>query len=318
LEWANKAPVPPFNVRSIPRIESRHPLWDQPGLQERIQNGHEYLASAPEGRREVLVSTVVGAVPEYVNRLPHPTWIPLWAALFTSIIFVGTLLSQYTVAVVGIAALFVTVLVWWWEGAPLEKLEKNVGLGIRLPIELGDSRSTGWLGGIVFLFVDAAVFASLVYVYFYLWTASDLWPPVGFRPNAGTPEWGAVVLLAMLAPAAILAHVGIAAGRLLPAVAGLLLVAALTGGLLYFEILALQRFPFDIQAHAYAGVVAGLMFWHVLHAALVFVTALFSVARVAARGARAERSLATRRSALFWYYLVGKGAMVMGILDWVR
>src|SRR5690606_29894076 len=160
LDWAAHAPVRPYNVRSIPRIEGRYPLWDQPDLAERIEEGREYLADAPEGRREVMITTVIGAEPEYVNRLPHPTWVPLVAALATAPIFVGTLISRYSWSLAGIAALFLIALIWLW-GPRQEKLEKDVGRGLRLPIELGDTRSTGWLGAVIFLLVDAAVFVSL-------------------------------------------------------------------------------------------------------------------------------------------------------------
>src|SRR5690606_3441966 len=101
--------------------------------------------------------------------------IPLVAALATAPIFIGTLVSQYRWSLAGIALLAVVVLVWLWEEAP-EKLEKDVGHGFRLPLVLGDTRSAGWLGAVVFLLVDAALFVSLVYAYFYLWTASDAWP----------------------------------------------------------------------------------------------------------------------------------------------
>src|SRR5690606_30478614 len=171
-------------------------------------------------RREALVTTVVGAVPEYVHRLAHPTWIPLLAAFATAPIFVGTLVSRYSWSLAGIALLTLVALVWLWERAPA-KLEKDVGHGLRLPLTLGDTRSAGWLGAVMFLLVDAALFVSLIYAFFYLWTSSSLWPPIGYASDAGAPVLAAAALLSMLVPAAVSAHIGTVRGRPALALSGL-------------------------------------------------------------------------------------------------
>jgi cytochrome c oxidase subunit I+III len=317
LDWASPAPVPPYNVRSIPHIESRYPLWDQPGLEQRIESGREYLGSAPEGRREVLVTTVVGAAPEYVNRLPHPTWVPLLAALATAPIFVGTLVSRYDWSMAGIAGLVVFVLIWLWNPKN-EKLEKDAGGGLRLPIELGDTRSTGWLGAVVYLLVDATLFASFIYAYFYLWTATDVWPPTRFAPDFGAPAVAVAVMSIVMLPAALLANHATANGRALPTAIGLAVMAIVGGAIVYADYLAITELPFDLKAHAYGGVISGLLFWHGLHAALVAGAALFALARGAARGVSAERSLAPRIASLFAYYLVGTGVIVLAVVYWLR
>lgn len=317
LDWASRAPVPPYNVRSIPRIEGRYPLWDQPDLAERIKGGREYLANAPEGRREVLVSTVVTATPEYVNRLPHPTWVPLLAALATAPIFVGTLVSRYSWSLAGIAALVLFALIWLWGPKP-EKVEKDVGHGLRLPIELGDTRSTGWLGAVIFLLVDATLFVSLVYAYFYLWTGTDVWPPVAFAPDIGAATIVTILLLAALLPAAVLAHVSVGPGRRLVSAIGLAGIAVLGAGIVAAEYRALEALPFDLQANAYGSVVAALLFWHVLHAALAAAAGAFALARTLVRGLMPERSLAPRIAALYAYYAVVTGAIVLALVYWLR
>ena len=317
LDWANAAPVPPYNVRSIPRIDSRYPLWDQPGLAERIERGEEYLGTAPEGRREALVTTVVGAVPEYVHRLAHPTWIPLLAALATAPIFVGTLVSRYDWSLAGIALLTVIALVWLWDRAP-EKLEKDAGLGLRLPLALGDTRSAGWAGAVMFLLVDAALFVSLIYAYFYLWTSSSQWPPIGYAPDAGTPVLAVAALLLMLVPSAVLANIGTVRARPVLALSGLAATIVLAGVLLYAEYLAIGELPFDVRTHAYGAVVAGMLLWHMLHGALVLLAAGFALARVLARGVVPLHSLAPRVAALFAYYAVGTGALVLAVIYGLR
>ncbi len=313
LDWANPAPIPPYNVRSIPRVDSRYPLWEQPGLAARIERGDEYLGTAPEGRRESLVTTVIGAVPEYVHRLPHPTWIPLLAAIATAPIFIGTLVSRYAWSLLGVVLLIVIAMIWFWERAP-EKLEKDAGHGLRLPLALGDTRSAGWLGAVVFVLVDAAVLVSLVYVYFYLWTSSSEWPPIGSAPRVGAPAAAVALLLLAMLPAAIFVNTGTARGRTSIAMSGLTATILLAAALLYAEYRALGELPFDARAHTYGAVVGALIFWHALHVALALLAAVFALARAAARGVMPLHSLAPRVAALFAYYVIGTGAIVLALV----
>src|SRR5690606_8721898 len=46
LEWL---PSGNYSNRSVPRVESLYPLWDQPGLAEQVKEGAHYLPNAPTG-----------------------------------------------------------------------------------------------------------------------------------------------------------------------------------------------------------------------------------------------------------------------------
>ena len=48
----------PWGVRSIPEIDSRYPLWDQPNFVRDVDEGRFYLPDAEEGKRETLVTSV--------------------------------------------------------------------------------------------------------------------------------------------------------------------------------------------------------------------------------------------------------------------
>jgi len=165
LEWADVTPEADFSIRSIPEVTSMDPLWEQEGLLERIRNGDEYLAAAPEGKREVFTTSILDGTPQHVARLPGPTFLPIFAAIATAVVFIGVLLSVYEATAAGAAAFLVILLVWLREPLP-EKDSKDVGKGLHLPIDIGDQTSAGWAGAVVFLLVDAAIFASLVYSYF--------------------------------------------------------------------------------------------------------------------------------------------------------
>ena len=55
LEWLAEMPAKPWGVRSIPEIDSRYPLWDQPSFMRDVDQGRFYLPDAEEGLRETLV-----------------------------------------------------------------------------------------------------------------------------------------------------------------------------------------------------------------------------------------------------------------------
>jgi cytochrome c oxidase subunit I+III len=313
LEWATETPSHPYNHRSIPRVKSVAPLWDQPDIVSRIRHGEEYLPTALEGRREALVTSVVSAKPEYVLRLSHPTVVPLLAAIATGVMFIGVLVSVYTATLIGAVVLLGIMLIWFWRPLP-EKEEKDVGLGLHLPISLENERSVGWIGAIVFLLVDAAFFAALVYSYFYLWSVATIWPPSGFAPDLTLPAViGAILLLPCTIAAAALqgmANRGAPTWTWFAIAAGALSFAALAGAT-YFAYLDL---PFTARSHAYAGVVLGLGLSVFVHAIFVAGAALYAAAEMIAGHLSWRRNLSLRVAALFGFYTAGQGAIVFAIV----
>jgi cytochrome c oxidase subunit I+III len=59
LEWTQEMPGKPWGIRSIPEIDSRYPLWDQPNFVRDVDEGHFYLPDAEEGLREKIVTSPV-------------------------------------------------------------------------------------------------------------------------------------------------------------------------------------------------------------------------------------------------------------------
>ncbi len=74
-EWAHDIPDQFWGVRSIPYITSRYPLWDQPGIVERMDAGGYYLPDAQEGLRETIVTSAIDARPQLVARVTGPAWV---------------------------------------------------------------------------------------------------------------------------------------------------------------------------------------------------------------------------------------------------
>ena len=88
LEWLAQMPDQPWGVRTIPIIESRYPLWEQPNFVRDVDEGRFYLPDAVEGKRETLVTTVIDAEPLQCLRVGGPTFLTFFAALFTGGFFI--------------------------------------------------------------------------------------------------------------------------------------------------------------------------------------------------------------------------------------
>src|SRR5690606_40511385 len=88
LEGVQEMPGQAWGIRSIPEIDSRYPLWEQPNLERDVDEGRFYLPDAEEGERETIVSSVVDATPQQCMRLPGPSFLPLAAALTTGGFFI--------------------------------------------------------------------------------------------------------------------------------------------------------------------------------------------------------------------------------------
>ncbi len=93
LEWVTSSPPPPYNFRRIPVVEDRDPLWTSPD-ELPVASGLRL------DRREVVISTVVAAIPEARESSPRNSIWPLWAAVTTSIMLIWSIFTPW--AVVGI------------------------------------------------------------------------------------------------------------------------------------------------------------------------------------------------------------------------
>ncbi len=62
LEWL---PADDYAVRSIPLVRGRDPLWQHPGLAREVDRGQHFLPFTATGGRETIVTSPVGAVPQY-------------------------------------------------------------------------------------------------------------------------------------------------------------------------------------------------------------------------------------------------------------
>ncbi|GAB2625682.1 cytochrome c oxidase subunit I [Novilysobacter erysipheiresistens] len=305
LEWLAEMPNKAWGMRSIPIVRSRYPLWDQPGLMRDVDAGRFYLADAEEGQRETLVTSTIDAVPEQCLRVPGPTFLTLWAALFTGGAFIFPVFGMYVAA--GISAVFalVAILAWAWTGTALvpEKPDKDVGLGLTLPLYASGSASVGWWAMFITMIGDMTAFASLVFGYFFFWTIHEDFPP---DPTAGPGLlWPSLALaLALAAWAATMLARGMngrdaGIGFYLAAVTAVMLALAAGVALLAGPWLT----GMDPTRHAYTATVWLLVGWTAAHIAAGVVMQLYCIARRAAGRMTAEHDIDIRNVTLYWHFV---------------
>ena len=191
VEWLTEMPGEPWGVRSVPEIDSRYPLWDQPDIIRDVDEGRFYLPDAEERRRETLVTSVIDAQPVQCLRVPGPTFLPMAAAIFTGGVFIFSTFHWWTASAVSGVLALAAIVAWLWTGTARipEKPEKAVGLGVVLPLYASGPHSVGWWAMFITMLGIMSAFLSLVFGYFFYWTSRPtfldhvtgpgvLWPSV--------------------------------------------------------------------------------------------------------------------------------------------
>src|SRR5687768_3527739 len=130
LEWLTEMPGKPWGVRSIPEIDSRYPLWDQPNFIRDVDEGRFYLPDAEEGLRETIVTSTIDARPVQCQRLPGNSFITILAALTTGGMFIFGTYHWWGLAGLSTVLAIGTILYWLWTGTARipEKESKDAGL----------------------------------------------------------------------------------------------------------------------------------------------------------------------------------------------
>lgn len=307
LEWL---PNDVYSTRSIPHVTSLEPLWDQPGLAEEVKAGHHYLPNAPTGGRETLVTSPVLALPQYVIRMPGPSWWPFLAAIFTAAFFLLlTVKMVYVASVCGVFAVLFCLL-WTWElDLGPSKGEVEIGGGIKVPTYMAGPSSHSWWAMIVLMFVAASLYLSYIFSYLYIWLVSpDVWP----QENTQIPPAGWTLLSGgiLLAGSLSLIHLN----KRLRAVATGRFRFPLT---LFFSLgCLLTAFFLEVSGHYQSGLrpgensygalvyMAAVLFGQLVLA--LFVMGSFTIARQVAGRLDHERRVTFDNYRLLYHYAVGQ------------
>ena len=316
LEWMQAMPSQPWGARSIPEIDGRYPLWDQPHFLRDYDEGRFYLPDAEEGRREMLVTTSIDATPVQCMRIPGPTWITLLAAVFVGGIFIFPTYKMY--AWMGVSAVLAlgAIVAWLWTGTGEipEKDRKDVGLGLTLPIYVSGRESVGWWAMFITMLAVFTAFLSLVFGYLFYWTRHDDFLPVP-TPGPGV-AWPTVAMIlvvgawgltlwsqrwnardssrgfhAALSAAVVLAGLGVAALIAGPWATGL-----------------------SPSAGVYPAIVWLLAVWAAVHVAIGIIMQLYCVARRLAGRMTARHDMDIANVVLYWHFTAVTVAITVAVI----
>jgi len=305
LEWVQEMPAKPWGIRSIPEIDSRYPLWDQANFERDIDQGRFYLPDAEEGKRETIVTSVIDATPQQVQRLPGPSFVPLVAALSLGGFFIFGTFHLWWPALASLVGATAVIVYWLWTGtaAHPEKPEKDIGLGLTLPLYVSGPRSVGWWAVCVTMLADVTAYLCLVFGYFFFWTVHSDFPPPNASSGPGS-AWiaagaGLVVgawLFILLARRSNSANRGIQFSVTIAAST----ITAVAGGLAFM--IGPWRGGLDPTTHVYPAIVWILAIWTAFHVAVGVVMLLYLLARRWAGRLTAAYDIDMHNVILYWHF----------------
>jgi cytochrome c oxidase subunit I len=111
LEWATSSPPPPYNFSRLPAVSDSVPLWNNP-------SELDVACGLRVDRRELLVTSVVAAIPEARESSPGPSIWPVWSAIATSVVLIWSIFTPWAV-VWGSVPVAIALVVWFWpKGVP--------------------------------------------------------------------------------------------------------------------------------------------------------------------------------------------------------
>ncbi|MEX3314956.1 cytochrome c oxidase subunit I [Sulfitobacter sp. PS-8MA] len=314
LEFSHDIPEEAWGARSVPYVTSRYPLWDQPKLLARMDAGRYYLPDAPNHQRETIVTSVIDAKPVHVQPVTGPAWITILAAIFTGGAFIFPTFHLYTPAIICAAFAIVCIIYWLWTSTarpPKDEL-REAGLGLRLPTYASGPQSVGWWGMWITMLGDATAFASVVFGFFFYWTARPDFPPDGAAHPVGV--WVALAAAAGLTAWAltVAAREANARGQVAWARLALLLapLAACAAGVAAWAAVR----ALDPTSHVYPAILWALMVWLVVHLGAGVVMQGYCLAGSLFGKVTPRHDADLRNVTLYWHFMAVKALVTTAVL----
>jgi cytochrome c oxidase subunit 1 len=119
LEWSTSSPPPVYNHLELPVVQGRFALWDRTPDQPAI-------TGVRSDRREVLVTSVVDAEPQYRHEMPGPSLAPVAMAMALG---AGLILSVFTPWGLPTALVFgfMALALWGWPRHDRDDQDRDLG-----------------------------------------------------------------------------------------------------------------------------------------------------------------------------------------------
>jgi cytochrome c oxidase subunit I+III len=108
LEWSATSPPASYNFHPLPVVQGLYARWD-----DDPDNPREVVTGLRADRREILVTRVLDAEPDYRGVLPRPSYVPALLALATTVAFLGVIYDELLVPV-GALLTFLGIVWWHW------------------------------------------------------------------------------------------------------------------------------------------------------------------------------------------------------------
>ena len=305
LEWLAMPESEHWGIRSIPLIETRYPIWDQPDFMRKVDEGRFFLPDAEEGRRETIITTVLDARPVAVVRLGTPSFLPMFAAFALGGVFILTTYHLYWPALASGALTLALVLRWLWTTAEIpEKPCKPIGHGIDLPLYISGTQAPGWWAMFITMMADATAFSGLVFGYYFFWTVHEAFPPPGMTGPGSHWPMAALALTAASWAATMGARAAnrrglVTTARLLLSGGALSAIASIGAGLAGPWLSGL-----DPAVHSYGAIVWVIACWTTAHAAVGAIGQLYALARSLAGRATPTHDADIRNVTLYQHFLL--------------
>jgi cytochrome c oxidase subunit I+III len=306
LEWLQRMPAETWGVRSVPLVTTRYPLWEQKNFLEDVDAGAFYLPDAEEGKRETMVTTIAEARPVQCLRVPGPSFKPMLAAILTGSMFIAATFHWWWVVLLSGAGALIAILAWLWTGTAIipREEQKNVGLGLTLPLYRSGSRSVGWWAVFITMLADLTAFVSILFGYFFYWTVQETFPPPSIAgPGITWPLTGGLLLAAawLLTLFARYLNRHERAGAFY-----LALLVAVTSAVAGAAALVAgpHAFGMDPTQHVYPAIVWLLVIWTSVHVVLGVIMHLYCLARRLTGRMTGKYDAEMHNVTLYWHFVI--------------
>jgi cytochrome c oxidase subunit I+III len=312
LEWL---PTGRYAVRSIPKVTSREPLWDQPALAEEVEAGGYFLPGAPTGGLETIVGSPLEARPQYLLQLTGPSWMPIGSAAFTAAFFLLLTLKQVLPAFVCGAIALAMIVRWMWNTDPgPSHPPADIGDGIRLPVYMEGPASHSWSATVVLILVAIATYGAVVFSYLYLWTVSPkFWPAADAMPPLTYPLAAAALLALASGAIAYASHaLNDDAKR---SMAGALVVALVALCAAFgVDLYAMLETAITPRQSSYGAAVFTIISSQSFYVTIVVVMTLYTLCRAKAGLLDRVRRVTFDNTMLLVHYTVAQGAVGLAVV----
>jgi len=281
LEWATPMPASAYNFASLPDIDTRHPMWEHPDLPQTIEQGRHGLSEVMYERRDIFGSDAITGKVREVIHLPTNSWLPLQTAAVIAVVCISLLVKAYSLALAASFVVLFFALRWGWHnGAHPVASPWRDDDPVDPPLHSRTFDGPGLWGMVVSLMANGTLYVSLLFGWFYLWTAAPQWSvpdeaPISLWPLLAS---GAALTLAVLvyrrAVAQLRGGSDTSLQPLLWIAAGL---GALHFGLLAWVLISAPLTPGDL---AHDAVLTVMLYYLLLHGGLAAILTALQAMRV--------------------------------------